>query len=137
MSARTEKAEGPVVNTVLALSFENDEPDGYKTEARIPEFVMLRSPQGTRIHLPILYDRKLQYGEHVRAGYQTSAFFGEDISKGDWQVEYSRSDENPLRIASMQIIAHTMHPKSPALVYFKAFQKAIKRERGTDPAPFI
>lgn len=134
MSARTEKAEGPVVNVVLALALENDEPDGYKTEARIPEFVMLRSPQGTRIHLPILYDRKVQYGEYVRAGYQTSAFFGEDISRGNWEVEYSQSDENPLRIASMQIIAHTMHPKSPAHVYFKAFQKAIQRERSTTQA---
>ena len=138
MSARTEKAQGPVVNTFLALSFINDETNGYDTEDRIPEFVMLRSPQGTMIPLPLLYDRKVRYGEYVRAGYQTSAFFGEDISKGDWQVMYAGSDENPLRIASMKIIAHTMHPKSPALVLLRAFQKALSRERAQEKtAPVI
>lgn len=133
MSVRTDKAQGPVVNVMLQLCFENDEPDGFKTEARIPEFILLRSPQGTQIHLPLLYDRKVQYGEHVRAGYQTSAFFGEDISTGHWEVKYSRNDENPLRLASTKVIAHTMHPKSPAHVYFKAFQKSLRVERAAVP----
>lgn len=137
MSARTEKAQGPVVNTVLALSFINDKMNGDDTEARIPEFIMLRSPQGTMIPLPLLYDRKVAYGPYVRAGYQTSAFFGEDITKGDWQVMYAQTDENPLRIDSMKIIAHTMHPKSPALVLFRAFQKAVRIERSHEKVTHV
>lgn len=123
MSASTEKAQGPVVNTVLVISFCNDESDPEVAESRIPEFLLLKSPQGTLIHLPILYDRKNQYGPYIRAGYQTAAFFGEYIHRGQWQVFYSVSNENPLRIASMKVIAHTMHEKSPANILFKAFQK--------------
>lgn len=126
MSARTDKAQGPVVNTVLALSFINDEADPAAAESRIPEYIMLQSPQGTLIHLPLLYDRKKQYGPYIRAGYQTSAFFGEDISKGEWRIGYSQGDENCLPIDSMRIVAHTMHPKSPALVLFRGFQKATQ-----------
>jgi len=132
MSARTDKALGPVVNTVLALSFINDESDPAMAESRIPQFIMLQSPQGTLIHLPILYDRKSEYGPYIRAGYQTSAFFGEDISKGEWRIGYSRADENPLEIASMRIVAHTMHEKSPAHVLFKGFQKAVAHERAQE-----
>lgn len=132
MSARTEKAQGPVVSTVLTLSFVNDEEDRNETERRIPEFIMLRSPHGTMIPLPLLYDRKVRYGPYVRAGYQTSAFFGEDISKGEWQIMYAQTDENPLPIASMKIVAHTMHPKSPGLVLLRAFQKSLAKERGRE-----
>ena len=134
MSARTDKAQGPVVNVILQLSFENDEMNQSQTEARIPEFVLLRSPQGTFIHLPIVYDRKFQYGPCVLGGYQTAAFFGEDISKGHWEVRYSRNDKNPLRISSIKVIAHTMHPKSPALVYFRAFQRSLDIERAIPPS---
>lgn len=132
MSARTDKAQGPVVNTIVDITFANDETDRFKTEARIPEFIMMRSPQGTIIHLPLLYERRRQYGKHVRAAYQTAAFFGEDISKGDWRIVYSQTSVNPLPVTGLKIIAHTMHEKSPAHVYFKAFQKAMAFERG-DP----
>lgn len=136
-SARTDKARGPVVNTVLAVSFINDERDPGMAESRMPQYLMLQSPQGTIIHLPILYDRKNVYGPYIRAGYQTAAFFGEDISKGEWRIAYSKIDKNPLRIASMKIIAHTMHEKSPANVLFKGFQKAALYTRAQEKAASV
>lgn len=144
MSVRTEKAQGPVVNTIVDITFANDETDRFRTEARIPQFMMMRSPQGTIIHLPLLYERRAKYGTHVRAAYQTAAFFGEDVSKGEWRIVYSQTSVNPLPIVSTKIIAHTMHEKSPAHVYFKAFRKAMADEGAqenegpaTMPAPSL